>query len=238
MGNEQTPQNPVELVKQIEEIKETQKSSELSSEKYKPIKFIFFIIQLIIFLGLIFVSFKSTEIISAFASNIESLLIFMIIMVIVSIAGAITVLTLEIYIFYKKILNKFIKNFFVQIIISIVTGQIVSFAISTIFVDKAGIKMSKVQTLTFIILLLIWIGLAVGMILSADINFDINSIVANFEELVKNQVSSVTVDNAGQIGEEVSGGQVNASFIDDLIKMGTDLFESVTGSLSKAEGLI
>lgn len=214
--------------KMFDELQKVKDNTNLASEKYKSINLIFFLIQFILFIGLIFASFKLFETIKN-----ESQIGWVIGLIIVSIAGTVTVFSLQIYIIYKKILNGIIKNFWLQLFVSLFTGQIIAFGASTIFIDKMGMKMSFVQIIAFFGLLILWIGLGVGLFLSSGINLD--DLIVNAMNIVSGQASSIDINNLGQTAEGISGGQVNASFFDDLIKMVTDTFSSLTGNLEKVQ---
>jgi len=199
---------------------------DLNIEKWKGNNIFIFLIQLGIFIGLIVLSFYSLIIFGIFTSSpTDNLIIWMILLIVFSILGAVAVFSLAIYVLWKKILNSFIKQIIIQFVISIFTGQIVSFILSSIFVGKMGIKMSVVQNLTFFALLGVWVLFFALMVYYANIDF--NNVVSIIQREFGNLASSVSSENVGETAEQVSDGEVEASVIDSWIKQITDTFSSV-----------
>jgi hypothetical protein len=187
----------------------------------------------LLFIGLIVLSFKLIETLTD-----KSQLVWVIILIIISILGTGTIISLQIYIIYKKILNGVIKNFWLQLIVSVITGQIIAFATSTVFIDKLGVKMSFVQTITFFIFLLAWLGVGVGFFLSSGIILD--DLIANVMNSMTNMKSLFDFNTLGQTTEEISGGQVNASLVDSISSMVDefiDVISSVFSNLNKVQGI-
>ncbi|MFA5303681.1 MAG: hypothetical protein WC393_04045 [Candidatus Nanoarchaeia archaeon] len=230
----QIPTNPKQAQdKLFNDLETIKNNSNLASVKYKSIHIVFFLVQLLLFIGLIVLSFKLIETLTD-----KSQLVWVIILIIISILGTGTIISLQIYIIYKKILNGVIKNFWLQLIVSVITGQIIAFATSTVFIDKLGVKMSFVQTITFFIFLLAWLGVGVGFFLSSGIILD--DLIANVMNSMTNMKSLFDFNTLGQTTEEISGGQVNASLVDSISSMVDefiDVISSVFSNLNKVQGI-